>query len=107
MAGIDIFALKNNKALFLELKSHKEFSNIQFNNAIIQYENNTYNVDEFIRCTSYKKENVRYLLVYYIRNKELYIVDENKNKVIFQKNSKMNINNFLNESFKSIKIFNV
>lgn len=102
--GIDVFALKENRVVQLELKSHQNFIKSEYHEAINQLEYNYEIVKDFIQCTDYKKENTIYRLVYYIRNDKLIISDINNNKNEYDKKRTINITDFLIECFKDNSI---
>ena len=102
--GIDIFSLKDEKAMQLELKSHEELKNSEYKEAFEQLISNYEIVKDFLQCTNYKKENIIYKLVYYIRNDKLIIVDVDNNKREYIKTRNINIINFLTKCFKDNNI---
>ena len=102
--GIDVFAQKENQVIQLELKSHKNFINSEYQEAANQLIANYEIVKNFIHCTNYKKENIIYRLVYYIRNDKLIISDIYDNKVEYFKTRNINITNFLISCFNSSEI---
>ncbi len=71
--GIDVLAMKDKRVVQLELKSHITWKNYQFQEAKKQLIANESIVNKFLNRTVYKPEDTSYILVYYIRNKELII----------------------------------
>ena len=97
--GIDVFALCNDRAIQLELKSHKQFINSEYQEAYKQLVSNYEIVKDFLKCTNYEESNITYNLVYYIRNEELIISDIHDNKRKYNKKRNINIINFLTDCF--------
>lgn len=95
--GIDVLAMKDKRAVQLELKSHVAFKNYQFQEAKKQLIANETIVNKFLARTIYKSKDVSYILAYYIRNEELIISDVGDKVIKYPKTRKDNIADFLKE----------
>ena len=95
--GIDVLALKDKRAVQLELKCHVSFKNYQFQEAKKQLIANESIVNKFLDRTIFKPEDVHYILVYYIKNEELIISGVGEEVKRYPKTRKDNISNFLTQ----------
>lgn len=101
--GIDVLALKNDKAVQLELKTYAKWQNYQFNDAMKQLKANESIVKSFLERTFYKPELVQYILVYYVRGLELIISNVDERQKIYEKSRKDNLIDFLQSSLIDYK----
>ena len=103
--GIDIFALKDDKALFIELKSHAVIETTFKNDALIQFCVNSKIVNDYINKTCKSSQNVLYLLVMYERNNTFYVYDSNDCERVYSKQPRVNIVSSIESIF--INEFNI
>lgn len=88
-------SLRGDKVLFIELKSHVEYKRYQFKEAMAQLKANEVIVNDMRNKTSFLPENVKYLLIYYIKNVKLIINDVDDHLKEYVKTREIDINNFL------------
>jgi len=100
--GIDIFALKDDIAAFIELKSHVEITTTLKKDAIAQFIANASIVHSFTQKTSKNPHKVLYLLLMYERDNYISIYDTTHTERRYEKerlNIVQTLENILTKEF--------
>lgn len=101
--GIDIFALKDDRVLFLELKSYLTLTTSEKKDSIHQFQVNNKIVIDFLNKTKYKPENVVYKLLIYERNIQLYKYNLDTTYDLYLKPPRTNIVKFIEQIIAALE----